>query len=534
MRIESIIFENIRKLAMHSKDSNKELKGNELRFKKINIICGPNGSGKSTIIDSIRCLKEHTLLHSISRENMRNNSCGKLTFEIDKIGTVGFVFNSCGRGEHNLYISYKGMKYNGLVSDENIPRNILLGFNEILNDVLNKSYSCFTTSSNILDVELFPISYNTPNINVSDREKFCKVLNKYSHYFIGLSKGSLPEYVYYYSNDSNDNQSLAYSKDDDENSICIYLNDDRKMSNKISLNAIPSGWRAFINIIIWLEDQKEETICLIEEPETHLHPKLQRILIENINRIQKEKELQVFIASHSTIFIDPRAWEDNDVALFSSDGYGITDQIDKVELFSNLGIKPADALQSNGLLWVEGPSDRIYIKHWLELYAKKHDKKIMIENIHYSFILYGGALMKYYSSSNDGINLEEINKNSLFIIDNDLGVESYKEKIKRGERINSLVTKGYTIEDYLPSAFFKTYFDRVCSKKMKKMKNMKITTSKRSVNKVEVALKFVQDNKYNRFDDSYKKGSNLEDFIKKIYDEINNWNTYRTPQINEM
>lgn len=533
MRIESIIFENIRKLAMHSKDSNKELKGNELRFKKINIICGPNGSGKSTIIDSIRCLKEHTLLHSLSRENMRTNSDGKLIFEIDKIGIVGFVFNSYDIGMHKLYMFYNDRIYKGFVSNGNISCDILLGFNDILNDVLNKSSSCFTTSFNMLDIEELSISYNTPNINISDKENFCKVLNKYSHYFIGLSKGSLPEYVYSYSelddsgdsDDFNDNPLFAYSKDDDKDSIYIYLNDDRKMPNKISLNAIPSGWRAFINIIIWLEDQKEETICLIEEPETHLHPKLQRILIENINRIQKERNLQVFIASHSTVFIDPLAWEDNDVALFSSDGYRIIDQIDKVELFSNLGIKPADALQSNGILWVEGPSDRIYIKNWLELYAKKYNKKNMIENIHYSFILYGGAVMKYYSSSNHDINLTEINKNSLFIIDDDLGVESYKEKIKGDAKIKKLVTDGYTIEDYLPTEFFNFYFERVDSKKEE---GKKITQTKVEIPKVNIASKFVQDEKYNDFDSSYEKDSKLKDFIEKIYDEINNWNTYIT------
>lgn len=504
MKIESIGFENIRKLAMNEIYNKEKLKGNKLSFKNINIICGPNGSGKSTIIDSIRCLKEYDLLNSISRENFDPRSSAKLEFYIREIGYIIFEIN--GSDKDNIIICYEGVKKKEKILGDEIKKFLNYIFKGLI------------------------ISYNTTNIDELNIEEFSWMLNKYANYFIGLSKDSLPKEVYFKSEiqDSDDKKSSEFESS--ENAIYILFNDDRDNYNKIPINALPSGWRAFINIIIWLEKQKKGTICLIEEPETHLHPKLQRILIENINRIQKEKELQVFIASHSTIFIDPRAWEDNDVALFSSDGYRITDQIDKVELFSNLGIKPADALQSNGLLWVEGPSDRIYIKHWLELYAKKHDKKIMIENIHYSFILYGGALMKYYSSSNDGINLEEINKNSLFIIDNDLGVESYKEKIKGGERINSLVTKGYTIEDYLPSAFFKTYFDRVCSKKMK---NMKITTSKRSVNKVEVALKFVQDNKYNRFDSSYKKGSNLEDFIKKIYDEINNWNTYRTPQINE-
>lgn len=501
MKIESISFENIRKLAMNEIYNKEELKGNKLSFKNINIICGPNGSGKSTIIDSIRCLKEYDLLNSISRENFDPKSSAKLEFYIREIGCVVFEIN--GSDKDNVTICCEGVK----------KKEKILG--DELKNFLNNIFKGLI------------ISYNITNIDVPNVEEFSGMINKYENYFIGL-KDHLPKGVYSKSNGQGlkNKESSQFT----EKIIYILFNDDQYNYNKIPINALPSGWRAFINIIIWLEKQEKGTICLIEEPETHLHPKLQRILIENINRIQKEKELQVFIASHSTIFIDPLAWEDNDVALFSSDGYRITDQIDKVELFSNLGIKPADALQSNGILWVEGPSDRIYIKNWLELYAKKYNKKNMIENIHYSFILYGGAVMKYYSSSNHDINLTEINKNSLFIIDADLGVESYKEKIKGDTKIEKLITDGYTIEDYLPTEFFNFYFERVDSTKEE---GKKITQTKVAIPKVDIASKFVQDEKYNDFDSSYEKDSKLKDFIEKIYDEINNWNTYRTPQINE-
>ena len=32
------------------------------------------------------------------------------------------------------------------------------------------------------------------------------------------------------------------------------------------------------------------------------------------------------------------------------------------EVLSNLGIRASELLQSNGVIWVEGPSDRVYIK----------------------------------------------------------------------------------------------------------------------------------------------------------------------------
>ena len=79
--------------------------------------------------------------------------------------------------------------------------------------------------------------------------------------------------------------------------------------------------------------------------------------------------------------------------------------------------------------------------------------------------------MKHYSSSNKDINLEEINKNILFIIDKDLGYESYKEKIKYDKKINKIITEKYTIEDYLPEKFFLN----TSKKKMKELNQNHIT-----------------------------------------------------------
>ena len=33
-------------------------------------------------------------------------------------------------------------------------------------------------------------------------------------------------------------------------------------------------------------------------------------------------------------------------------------------MLNDLDVRASDLLQSNGIIWVEGPSDRIYIKRW--------------------------------------------------------------------------------------------------------------------------------------------------------------------------
>lgn len=470
--IKYISFENIRKLATSTENQPKEIK---LEFREINILCGPNGSGKSTIIDSIRCLKEHHLLPYIPRENMTHDKTGMLTIKLADKPPVNIEFKS----DIDSHIMKINKNYIGKISQD-----------YSIHDIISRSLNFHFGN--------LKIAYKAPSIDLLSNEKFAEVLNKNSSHCIGLLR------------DGSDKKN-AYIGNKEK--LYIRLDDD-SFPNIISLDAIPSGWKAFASIIIWLEEQQDNTICLIEEPETHLHPYLQRLLIKKIKEIQKSKNLQIFIASHSATFIDLTAWESDEVALFSSDGYTVTNQIDKVKLFSDLGIKPADALQSNGLLWVEGPSDRIYIKHWLHLYAKKNkkkNKKCFIENLHYSFILYGGALMKHYSSSNKDINLEEINKNILFIIDKDLGYESYKEKIKYDKKINKIITEKYTIEDYLPEKFFSKYFKKEDER-----------TKPKSYNKIDLAIKFTE--KYKSFYSSYNKNSKLPKFIEEIYNQIARWN----------
>lgn len=89
--IKYISFENIRKLATSTENQPKEIK---LEFREINILCGPNGSGKSTIIDSIRCLKEHHLLPYIPRENMTHDKTGMLTIKLADKPPVNIEFKS--------------------------------------------------------------------------------------------------------------------------------------------------------------------------------------------------------------------------------------------------------------------------------------------------------------------------------------------------------------------------------------------------------------------------------------------------------
>ncbi|QFT84474.1 hypothetical protein FIU88_05705 [Halomonas sp. THAF12] len=206
----------------------------------------------------------------------------------------------------------------------------------------------------------------------------------------------------------------------------------------------------------------EDSIVCIEEPEIHLHPILQKRLI---NFIKEETSNQYFIATHSPSLIDDeestvfRAYLDN---MNSTKFLKIFSEGDKAKAVFDLGYRPSDLIQSNFIVWVEGPSDRVYLKEWIRLVDES-----LVEGVHYSVMFYGGRLLSHLTASgeledgDDGeglIRLLKINRRVCVLIDSD--------KKKSGDSLNptklrvigelkesgglSWVTGGKEIENYVP------------------------------------------------------------------------------------
>jgi hypothetical protein len=122
----------------------------------------------------------------------------------------------------------------------------------------------------------------------------------------------------------------------------------------------------------------------------------------------------------------------------------------------DLGYRPSDLLQTNCAVWVEGPSDRIYIRRWLTFVSPT-----LREGIDYTIMFYGGRLLNHLSPDDpdveDFISLRRLNRHLAVVIDSDKAKPQSKVGDTKRRVVDSMkppglvwITRGRNIENYVP------------------------------------------------------------------------------------
>lgn len=253
----------------------------------------------------------------------------------------------------------------------------------------------------------------------------------------------------------------------------VYLGEEKK--GLISLSKSGSGLKTVLLVLLNLlvvprieNKEKSEFIFAFEELENNLHPALLRRLLRYLEDYVQKEKATIFLTTHSSTALDVfGASENAQIIHVIHDGEtartsSVSARFDRFEVISTLGARPSDLLQANSIVWVEGPSDRVYINCWIQLYSGGK----LREGRDYQCAFYGGSLLAQVQFKPPGeetalANLFHINPNIVVVCDGDREASDTPMKSRVGRIYAEVaeipcahmwVTEAREIENYIPGS----------------------------------------------------------------------------------
>lgn len=196
------------------------------------------------------------------------------------------------------------------------------------------------------------------------------------------------------------------SKKTNENHVDIYIHGKNHPIHKLG-----DGVQAIIMVLFPVFTSEENSYVFIEEPEINLHPGFQKILIEKLNELALKRNLKVFMTTQSNHFLDLSSDIHEDVTIHTfekkldkknGDSFLVRNvQNHDRNILKLIGVNNASVFMANCSIWLEGISDRVYVKKYLQAYYNSDEfnigeKKIYVEDIHYNYFEYAGSNLSHY------------------------------------------------------------------------------------------------------------------------------------------
>jgi hypothetical protein len=253
--------------------------------------------------------------------------------------------------------------------------------------------------------------------------------------------------------DITENQSLSLEVPHDKSSILVTMD-----GKTLPLHNLGTGIEEILVMAAASLGFEDKIVC-IEEPELHIHPLLQKKLVQLLSQTNN----LFLITTHSSSLIDVEGAGIYNVR--SKNGLSeINNAVSASETRSalhDLGYRPSDLLQTNSIIWVEGPSDRIYLQKWISIADPS-----LREGVDYSIMFYGGRLLAHLSASEEAvgefIELLRLNRFSSIVIDSDRRSEQSQLNATKRRLIDEIeagggvawVTSGREIENEIQMDIF--------------------------------------------------------------------------------
>lgn len=515
-------------------------------FSSFNVIIGRNNSGKSSFLDIIHSLCDPNFRGSVSKDieiTLKYIIDNYKYFDINHYayGSTGFALSYFGNHfmnkEINVHVNLNQSIFGrGYVNSYDIdPESLsdeqcsLSIKDDVVIDQFNNSvFRCISSERDINSEVFFSESKQIgidPN-GIGTTRYVCSILNNKNKNDAIIQEDVLNAFNEILGADGH-YRNIKVKQDNGDNWEIVLEDDSR---NQYSITKLGSGLKTILlvllNLIAIPNDYKDKTMVFaFEELENNLHPALEKRLYSYIFDYAKKHDYMIFLTTHSPIAIDLFSREKS-VHFYKTEknknGYQIvpiSSFDESIEVIDELGIKTSDLLQANGIIWVEGPSDRIYIRSWLNM----RYPGIFEEGRDYQFVYYGGRLLAHYTACDptkeevdNYINVLAVNSKAFFVMDSDQTsptdpLEKRKEHIiQKLEEKNIFywVTKGREIENYLDLSKYDIQlgqFDKL--ENMPKMSNF---------DKINFAKQHCKDVDF----DKYNLGTSLD----LLANEIARWN----------
>lgn len=217
------------------------------------------------------------------------------------------------------------------------------------------------------------------------------------------------------------------------------------------------GLMEVLSMIVYSLDGKYQ-LLLIEEPENHLHPDLQRKLLSFLNSIESR---QFILSTHSPVFLNPTMVDRIYFCKNTNREIIIDNDTNRAEALSHIGVLAVDNLTSDAIIITEGKTDQVVIDHiimkWLDARA----------NASISHVFLAGSMMKYF----DATPFAQL-RNTFALLDRDTSNSSAQKTF-----ISACITVGilpsqltrYCLENYYTLDAIKATFGELVPIKVKSL-----------------------------------------------------------------
>jgi predicted ATP-dependent endonuclease of OLD family len=187
--------------------------------------------------------------------------------------------------------------------------------------------------------------------------------------------------------------------------------------------------------------------------------------------LQEQTNNQYFVTTHSACLLDAPKTALFHVTLNENNETEVRRlnlPVHRAAVGFDLGYRASDLVQANSIVWVEGPSDRIYLNAWI-----RHLEPDLAEGLHYSIMFYGGRLLSHLTADDasvtDFISLQRLNRHVAIVIDSDRrkakdSLNATKKRVlDEIEKAHGFgwVTAGREMENYLSCLSMKAHLAAV-------------------------------------------------------------------------